>query len=377
MEKSQKIRLGIDIRSALHQPAGIGHYVRGLLQGLNNLPPEDRDRFELVLFSDVNFELPDFLLKHQRMICPFQHLFHPWSWYQVMVQCVVDIYLSPASLFLPATTFGRAVPIIHDLSVFHYPKMHTFKTRFLVRLLMPLAVIASRKIIAVSESTKRDLVKRFAPNPNKIKVIYEGKPARNALRSTAGGSKVTCPQPFILYLGTLEPRKNVEGLIKAFQIVVSKLDLADYKLVVAGKKGWKYQGIFDLVKKLNLTERAVFTGYVSDEEKIWFYQNAKAFVFPSFYEGFGLPPLEAMSFGCPVVLSQTSSLPEVGGEAAIYVDARNPGSIAQGILKILRMEEKEYRDLQNRCQIQAKKFSWEKCVREILEILLNPKGLGD
>lgn len=372
MEK--EIRLGIDIRSALHQPAGIGHYVRGLLQGLDVLPPKDREGFNFVLFSDQCFELSDLSLKHQSMICPCRPLFHPWSWYQVMVQRVVDIYLSPASLFLPAFSFGRAVPIIHDLSVFIYPKAHAFKTHFLVRLLMPLAVIMSRKIITVSESTKKDLVERFALNLDKVEAIHEGSLVSAKCRAKSANlqrkaQSYKALKPFILYLGTLEPRKNVQALIKAFQIVVSKLDSANYKLVIVGKKGWKYQEIFDLVKKLDLTKKVVFTGYVSNEEKIWFYQNAKVFVFPSFYEGFGLPPLEAMSFGCPVVLSNISSLPEVGGKAAIYVDPDDINSIAQGIIQILRMQEFEYTQLRKRSSEQSAKFSWTKCARETLKMI--------
>lgn len=170
---------------------------------------------------------------------------------------------------------------------------------------------------------------------------------------------------YILFVGTLQPRKNLVRLIEAF----SRLNPKPYTLIIVGKPGWMYEEIYQAPKKFGVEEKVKFLDYVSDEDLPSLYQNARCFVLPSLYEGFGLPVLEAMSYGCPVVTSNTSSLPEAGGEAAIYVDPESVESIKEGILKVLNFTPRARQDLIKKGYDQVKKFSWEKCARETLKVL--------
>lgn len=169
---------------------------------------------------------------------------------------------------------------------------------------------------------------------------------------------------YILFVGTLQPRKNIVRLIEAFSTLGPKL----YTLVVVGKPGWLYEEIYEAPKKFKVEDRVKFLDYVPDEDLPALYQNALCFVLPSLYEGFGLPVLEAMHYGCPVVTSNVSSLPEAAGDAAIMVDPESTESIKEGIEKVLG--DKSLREkLVKKGYEQVKKFSWEKCARETLKVL--------
>ncbi len=175
---------------------------------------------------------------------------------------------------------------------------------------------------------------------------------------------------YILFVGTLQPRKNIERLIEAFsKIKNQELGIKNLELVIIGKKGWLYEDILSAPKKFKIEDKVKFLDFVPDSDLSLFYQNAVCFVLPSLYEGFGLPVLEAMNFGCPVITSNVSSLPEVAGDAGILV---NPGSveeIAKSIEKILKMTDNERKEMIEKGYQQAKKFSWEKCARETLSVL--------
>ena len=174
---------------------------------------------------------------------------------------------------------------------------------------------------------------------------------------------------YLLYLGTLKPSKNIEGLLEAFSQVVRQD--AEIKLVIAGKKGWIYGPIFEKVKKLGLTKRIIFTDYIREEDKPALIAGAKAFILPSYWEGFGLDVLSAMASGVPVVASNAGSLPEVVGDAGVLVDPNNIDSISKGIKKVLTMTKLEYNKQVKKGFKQAAKFSWEKTARETLRIITN------
>ena len=176
---------------------------------------------------------------------------------------------------------------------------------------------------------------------------------------------------YLLYVGTLQPRKNLVRAIEAFGLLKRDSTL---KFVIAGKKGWLYDEIFEKVKELNLENEVIFTGYVPDEDLPELYKNAKAFIFVSLYEGFGLPVLEAMSYGIPVLTSNTSSLPEVAGDAALLVDPENTEEIAKGMERLLT-DEKLRQQLISKGKEQIKKFSWEKAAKETLQVLEEVAGL--
>jgi glycosyltransferase involved in cell wall biosynthesis len=179
--------------------------------------------------------------------------------------------------------------------------------------------------------------------------------------------KYTIVSDYILFLSTLKPSKNIEGLIGAFSILVSKYP--GISLVIAGKKGWLYESIFRKIKKLGLTGKIIFTDYIPEEDKPGIIAGAKVFCLPSFHEGFGLDVLNAMACGIPVVTSDKGSLPEVAGDAGVYVDPNSPKSIAGGIDKVLSMDDIEYNRLVAYGLEQVKKFSWEKTALKTLEAL--------
>jgi glycosyltransferase involved in cell wall biosynthesis len=182
--------------------------------------------------------------------------------------------------------------------------------------------------------------------------------------------KYNLPGKFILYFGTIEPRKNLVGLIKAYETLRDEYKVNDYKLVIAGSRGWLDKEIYAVAKKSPYTRDIIFTGFVESSDKIYLYNLASLFVYPSFFEGFGFPPLEAMSSGVPVVCSNTSSFPEVAGEAALMIDPYNFSEIAWAMKEVLG--DKNLREnLIQKGLAHAKKFSWDKCARETLEFLIS------
>jgi glycosyltransferase involved in cell wall biosynthesis len=261
----------------------------------------------------------------------------------------VDVF--HASNWTLPKTQAAVVTTIHDLTFLKYPQEHLPYYIDAHKRQLERAKNKATAIIAVSQSTKNDLV-NYGLAADKIRVVYEaaGKIFK-PVKGEAVKKKYQLDKPFILSVGTLEPRKNLDRLIEAWQ----KLDNRP-ELVIVGKFGWG-EGIKP-IKGVRLM------GFVPDEDLPRFYSAAKAFVYPSLYEGFGLPVVEALSCGCPVVTSNRSSLPEVGGEAAVYVDPESAASIAHGIEEAI----KSATQLKKAGLEQAKKFSWEKTARETLAI---------
>jgi len=235
--------------------------------------------------------------------------------------------------------------------------------------MMPRFLQAADAVIAISESTRRDAIRLYGMDEEKIRVIYEGVSPRFCVASPEAISVVrqkhSLPESFILSVGTIEPRKNLTSLLGAYRAL--KNQGAEWKLVIVGKKGWLYEGFFSRLRELGLENEVIFPGFVPDEDLPAFYSAADLFVFPSLYEGFGLPVLEAMACGAPVITSNTSSLPEVAGEAALLVDPTSVEELAGGMRRVL--ESKELRDeLRAKGPKQAAKFRWENAARETLSV---------
>lgn len=257
---------------------------------------------------------------------------------------------------------------IHDLSSVLYPSIN-MRGMWAHRLFGTKTIKNVDKIITVSVSTKRDVMKYLKAPEEKIKVIYNGKDERfkplNQNEITAFKKKYNFDFPFILYLGVLQPRKNIPTLIKAYHKL--KKDWVGHKLVIAGERGWQYKEIYETVERLNLQKDVIFTGRIPNDDLPKLYNAADLFAFPSIYEGFGIPPLEAMACGTPVVTSNTSSLPEVVGDAGIMVDPFAIDSLAKAMHEVLT------NSWLRECMIKkglerAKMFSWEKCAKEVLEV---------
>ena len=295
----------------------------------------------------------------------------------------LDIYFNPHFFVAPLTDECKKVITFHDLSFEHHPEFFSWRKRIWQKFLMNTKQEAQKadKIIAVSESTKSDLVNLYGIKPEKIKVIYSG--VGNQFKPEVGpcfaepllrcGQNEVRPlindlwdKKFILYFGTIEPRKNLVGLIKAFELLKDK----DIKLVIAGTKGWLYQDIFKAANQSKRKKDIIFTGFVKEEDKPYLYNLAQSFVYPSFFEGFGFPPLEAMACGIPTIVSANSSLPEVVGDAALMVNPKNIDELAWAMEESLTNNQLRER-LIKKGLAQVQKFSWQKCAKKTLKVLEN------
>ena len=251
-------------------------------------------------------------------VMPFPRLWTHLRLSWEMARHPPDLLFVPAHV-LPLVHPRRSVVTIHDLGYLYYPQAHCLLDRLYLDLSTRYSARAATHLVADSSATKRDLIERYGVEPNKITVVYPGyddtvfQPVRDEKAIGAVRAKYGVAGDYILFVGTLQPRKNLIRLIEAYW----KLEVGNWKLVIAGKKGWLYREIFQQVEKLGLEGKVVFTGYVPEGDLPALLSGARLFVFPSLYEGFGLPVLEAMACGTPVVCSNVSSLPEVAGDAAL------------------------------------------------------------
>lgn len=278
------------------------------------------------------------------------------------------------ALFIPAHTLPvvrrpglKTVVTIHDLGSEYLPSMYQLKQRIYLGFMQKYQLKTASKIIAVSKATKKDLVKRIGIDPKKVSVIYEGYD-REKFKVDA---EVNSLIPYFLFVGTVQPRKNLERMIKAFanfhlaSVTAFSHLRGGLKLIVAGQKGWLSDEIYKLPKKLGIEDKVKFLGYVPDEKLPALYSGAIALLFPSLFEGFGLPILEAQACGCPVITSNVSSMPEVAGKGALYVKPTSVEDIIRGISEIGEIRDKLIKaGFEN-----IKRFSWEKCARETLKAL--------
>lgn len=270
----------------------------------------------------------------------------------------------------PALYKGKKIATIHDMA------MHTMKDKYTKGQVLTKTTLLKNtiknadKLICISEFTKNELLKYY-PNvdESKIEVVYNGFEynemvlTQQTINTTLKKFNIT--KDYLLFVGTLSPHKNIERIVEAFNKVRNKG--YDYQLVICGKKGWLYEDIFNKVKELKLENEVIFTDYVTDEELEVLYKNTKLFVFPSLYEGFGFPPIEAMARKVPVLTSREGALPEVVGDAAIFCDAYNVEDIFNKIINIL--DDKNLSDILIDKGLKRKEyFSWEKLSYKINKI---------
>ncbi|OGN13809.1 MAG: hypothetical protein A3J47_01555 [Candidatus Yanofskybacteria bacterium RIFCSPHIGHO2_02_FULL_43_22] len=291
----------------------------------------------------------------------------------------VDVFFFPHFFLSSLSPSCKRVTTFHDLSYVHFPEHLTLRKKFWhnFQMIPRWQAKFSDKIIAVSESTKEDLINFYKIDPARIEVIYSGVELRLNLNHERFNLKEfkrakNLPHRFILFLGKLEPRKNIISIIKAFNSLKLNSKYNDVGLVIAGAKGWLYEDIFrlrlNLNMKFNLNDRIIFTGQIHDEERNLYYRAAEIFVYPSFFEGFGFPPLEAMSCGTPVITSRNSSLPEVVDASAITVDPYDVNELELWITKLL--DDKKLSELMTKRGIeQSVKFEWHKTAIRTLEVL--------
>jgi len=278
----------------------------------------------------------------------------------------LDVFFSPTH-YLPVYTGCPSVISILDVSYLYFPNLFKKKDLYQLKLWGKYSIKRADKIITISKSSKNDIIKAYKVNEAKVAVVYPGikelKNGAKALNMDELNKKFRINKEYILFVGTLQPRKNIVKLIDAFSKLESKVDL-----VIVGKKGWQFEEILEAPKKYGVSERVKFLDSVTDEELPSLYKNAVCFCLPSLYEGFGLPILEAMQNGCPVLTSNVSSLPEAGGDAALYFNPENADDIKEALEKVLS-NEKLRQDMIKKGYNQVKKFSWDKSARETLKVL--------
>jgi glycosyltransferase involved in cell wall biosynthesis len=362
------MKLGIDIsRAFVKEITGTEKYSYQLIKRLKLMELEDHQIFLYARKdSKIDFDLPkNFFVKK---------IAYNKCWTQVGLSLEirknpVDVFFTP-SHSIPFIHPKNSIVTIHGLEFKYFPKCYSAKERLFLELNTLLSIKWSKKIIVPSENTKKDLMKFYRVNPEKIKVVYHGvRSIKYQVSSIKHSNKKTFN---ILFIGRLEKRKNLVNLIRAFDISKKsyKLQAISYKLVLAGKEGFGFEDIKKAILESPYKNDIILTGYVSKLEKEKLYNSADIFVAPSLYEGFGLPILEAMSYGVPVICSNNSSLPEIAGNAGLLVDPNNIEKIAKTIKRVLDnadfREEMIKRGFKN-----AKKFSWEKCARETMDVLLD------
>lgn len=297
-----------------------------------------------------------------------------------------DVFWSPHFNFtkLSGPKSGlKKIITVHDLSFLRYPKFFNWRKNFWHQALGVKKILRTAdKIIAVSENTKNDIQELAGIDADKIKVIYSG---NNVVKKEWPEEKIEAcfakfgiKEPFILYVGNIEPRKNISGLIKAYERLRQESEasahqngetdkMKDLNLVLAGAPGWKNAKIYADYQGSPYKDKIRFLGYINEEEKEMLYSRAAVFAYPSYYEGFGFPPLEAMAYGVPVVCSNVSSLPEIAAEAGIMINPDKPEEITKAIRLILTDEELRARLIASGYE-RAKAFSWDKAAQEYLEL---------
>lgn len=278
-----------------------------------------------------------------------------------------DVFLATQHL-LPRLAHAAGIFTLHDLIFRRLPEAHLPLNRWFLNLAVPRFLQAADAVIAVSQCSKRDAMNFYGVPSGKIYVIYEAadprfRPVQDCAALDALRQRYGLPERFLLYVGTIEPRKNLPMLFEALRVAA----VPGLKLVVAGKKGWLYDETFARLQALGLEADVLFTGFVPDADLPGLYTLAEAFVLPSIYEGFGLPLLEAMGCGAPVLSSNASSLPEVAGDAAILLP---PGDVRAWAEAIQRIDDNAAlrRDLSARGLRQSARFSWEMAAREVRQL---------
>ena len=360
--------IGIDGNEAnVERKVGIGEYAYELLTQFAKIKDEGRFKFQIYLKENPRTEMPvpssNFKYK---VVGPKK------MWTQFGLPLSLFVGKKPDIFFTPTHYAPRFSPVptvisVMDLSFIHFPELFAKKDLYQLVSWTKYSVKNASKIFTISKSSKDDIIDIYGVEDKKVIVTYPGiKEGSSAKILTMDDlrKKFGIDKDYILFVGTLQPRKNIVKLVEAF----SKIERENLMLVIVGKKGWLYEDILLSPRKFGVGERVSFLDFVEDKDLPSLYRNASCFVLPSLYEGFGLPVLEAMKYGCPVLTSNVSSLPEAGGDAAIYFDPQDADDIKEKIEKVIS-NPKLRSEMIEKGKQQIKKFSWEKTARETLKVL--------
>ncbi len=362
--------IAFDFSIAQVNQAGTATYARNLVAGVQR---KLGDEFQL-LAVDQQRDMSQRKTLRTRLDTLYRDLY--WMHVQLPAQARArhaDVLHMPANI-VPLSSPCPTVVTIHDTTIIDDPSRFTFWHRNYSRVFMPLSARRASRIIAVSEQTKRDIVRCFDVNPQKIDVVYEAASSdfQPVSVDAVNGFRAKYQlEQFILTVGALEPRKNIVRLLQAYAEL--RMRGVTMPLVHIGPTGWRFDAVHAEIERLSLQPHVRFLGKLPINDLAAAYGAANVFVYPSLYEGFGLPPLEAMSCGCPVVTSNNSSLPEVAGDAGLLINAEDASDIARAIQRILDDDALAH-DLRQRGIQRAKQFSWERCADETIAVYRAAQG---
>lgn len=364
--------IGVDAsRAARAWRTGTENYSLYLIRAL--AAQGERHRFRLY-FNEPPAE--GLLARDERIewrIMPFPRLWtHARLSYEMICQ-PPDVLFVPAHV-LPIVHPRRSVVTIHDVGYLRYPQMHPRASRLYLDWSTRWNVRAAAHLVADSEATREDLIRFYRADPAKITVAYPAgtpglAPVEDEARLAEVRARYGTGEAYFLYVGTLQPRKNLGALLEAYARLLARGQLPkEVRLVLAGRPGWLCEGILARAHQADLAGQVILPGYVATEDLAALLSGALAFVFPSWYEGFGLPVLEAMICGAPVIASNTSSLPEVVGDAALLINPAEVEDLAQAMVRLYD-DEALRKDLSRRGRERARAFSWEACAARVLTVL--------
>ena len=366
----------LDVSAAVHRRAGLGRYAESLARALVAAQPTNQPPIALFYNRERGIEPLSGLARVPTRTVALGY--KPWRmlvWLGQLARVGLDRLLPHAELFhatehllLPLRTIPTVLTV-HDLVFRRLPEHHKSLNRWYLNSTLPLYCRRASHIITISECSRRDLVAAYGLPPEKITVIYEAADPRFRIQLPGAVADVRAryglPDRYLLFVGTIEPRKNLGRLLAAFESIHAE-GLSD-GLVIVGRRGWLYDDFFTRLERSPARDAVIFPGYAPDEDLPAIYAGAQALVFPSLYEGFGLPVLEAMACGTPVAASSASSIPEVGGEATLYFKPTNVEEIIETTRRLLR-DAALREEMRARGLAQAARFSWERAATETLNI---------
>jgi glycosyltransferase involved in cell wall biosynthesis len=372
------MRIAIDGIPLAEPKTGIGHYTFELARGLAALAPEDD--FELVAHVPIQAAIDAALDADRPLPANLRAVHAPVNtfssrWWTIGLPLYVQkrgvTLFHGTNYKVPLWNRCRTIVTIHDLSLLLHSHTHQEELVRRARLRLPATARMASKIITDSESVKREICEHLRIRPEKIAVVPLA--PRRAFRPVAEAGAASARRrlgvedDFILFVGTVEPRKNLLTLVRAFDELTRRTSLVRPQLVIAGKKGWLTEELYALVEESGLSPRILFTGYISDEDLAALYSSCRVCVYPSLYEGFGLPPLEAMSCGAPVITSRIPVIMETVGDAALLVEPTDVRELADCIHE-LWTSDAEQRRLSAEGIAHASRFTWERTARLTLDV---------
>jgi glycosyltransferase involved in cell wall biosynthesis len=363
------MRIGIDARLVFYNRAGIGQYIIRLIEALSSLEPKDDTFVLLQSRKDKSSIINSNGFERKSLWTPSHNRFEQPALSFEISSLGLNLLHSP-DFIPPFRRKCKSVITIHDLAFLLYPH---FLTKESARYYGQIdhAWRNTDHIIAVSEATKQDSINLLGVPEKKITVIHEAanpiyRPVPKDKARQVAKEKYRLDKNFILFVNTIEPRKNLPGLLQAYRRLRDEYK-RDEILVLSGSKGWLWEEVYEKVEKLNLEKHVAFLGRVPSEDLVYLHNAASLFVYPSFYEGFGLTPLEAMNCGTPVIVSNTSALPEVVGDAALMIDPHDIDGLTVAMWRALTEEELR-QDLIQKGFKRAQKFSWQETAKKTLEV---------